>query len=105
VKSLAPTSLFSLLTSLVLSQGLAAGLDTLRLLPNERILIIAPHPDDEVLACGGLIQQALALGDSVWVVYVTAGDGSWPSAWKVTGNMLPAVPVWKKPRPAQPFWA
>jgi LmbE family N-acetylglucosaminyl deacetylase len=91
VKSLAPTSLFSLLTSLVLSQGLAAGLDTLRLLPNERILIIAPHPDDEVLACGGLIQQALALGDSVWVVYVTAGDGSWPSAWKVTGNMLPGT--------------
>ena len=68
--------------------GLAApALDTLRLLPNERILIIAPHPDDEVLACGGLIQQALALGDSVWVVYVTAGDGSWPSAWRVTGNI------------------
>jgi LmbE family N-acetylglucosaminyl deacetylase len=41
------------------------------------------------LACGGLIQQALALGDSVWVVYVTAGDGSWPSAWRVTGNMFP----------------
>jgi len=71
------------------SLGLAAGLDTLRLQPNERVLIIAPHPDDEVLACGGLIQQALALGDSVWVVYVTAGDGSWPPAWRVTGNMFP----------------
>ena len=35
-----------------------------------------------------MIQQALTLGDSVWVVYVTAGDGSWPSAWKVTGNLL-----------------
>jgi len=67
----------------------ASGLDALRLQPNERILIIAPHPDDEVLACGGLIQQALALGDSVWVVYVTAGDGSWPSAWRVTGNVFP----------------
>lgn len=67
----------------------AFGLDTLRLQPNERIVIIAPHPDDEVLACGGLIQQALALGDSVWIVYVTAGDGSWPSAWRVTGNMFP----------------
>jgi len=68
--------------------GFAAGLDTLRLDPNERILIVAPHPDDEVLACGGLIQQALALGDSVWVVYVTAGDGSWPPAWRVTGNLF-----------------
>jgi LmbE family N-acetylglucosaminyl deacetylase len=67
----------------------ALGLDTLRLQPNERIVIIAPHPDDEVLACGGLIQQALALGDSVWVVYVTCGDGSWPSAWRVTGNLFP----------------
>jgi LmbE family N-acetylglucosaminyl deacetylase len=89
-ESLTRISLFSLLTSLFLSQGLAAGLDTLRLRPNERILIIAPHPDDEVLACGGLIQQALALGDSVWVVYVTAGDGSWPAAWRVTGNMFPS---------------
>jgi LmbE family N-acetylglucosaminyl deacetylase len=42
-----------------------------------------------VLACGGLIQQALALGDSVWVMYMTAGDGSWPSAWHVTGNLFP----------------
>ena len=67
----------------------APVVDTLRLQPNERIVIIAPHPDDEVLACGGLIQQALALGDTVWVVYVTAGDGSWPAAWRVTGNMFP----------------
>jgi LmbE family N-acetylglucosaminyl deacetylase len=71
------------------SLGIAAGLDTLRLRPNERIVIVAPHPDDEVIACGGLIQQALALGDSVWVVYVTSGDGSWPSAWRVTGDMFP----------------
>jgi LmbE family N-acetylglucosaminyl deacetylase len=73
----------------VCSLGLAAGLDTLRLQPNERIIIVAPHPDDEVIACGGLIRQALALGDSVWVVYLTSGDGSWPSAWRVTGNIFP----------------
>ena len=74
---------------LALACAVALGLDTLRLQPNERILIIAPHPDDEVLACGGLIQQALALGDSVWVVYMTAGDGSRPPAWRVTGNLFP----------------
>jgi LmbE family N-acetylglucosaminyl deacetylase len=88
-ENLTRVSLLALLTSLLATQGLAADLDTLRLQPNERIVIVAPHPDDEVLACGGLIQQALALGDSVWVVYVTAGDGSWPSAWRVTGNLLP----------------
>ncbi|MEO0078055.1 MAG: PIG-L family deacetylase [candidate division WOR-3 bacterium] len=46
----------------------------------QRYVILAPHPDDEVLACGGLVQQVLAKGDSVWVVYLTSGDGSWTSA-------------------------
>lgn len=41
----------------------------------ERILIVAPHPDDEVLAAGGLISQAKSQGDSVRVVFVTNGDG------------------------------
>jgi len=73
----------------VCSFGLGADLDTLRLRPSECIVIVAPHPDDEVLGCGGLIQQALALEDKVWVVYVTSGDGDWPAAWRITGNLLP----------------
>ncbi|MDD2498690.1 MAG: PIG-L family deacetylase [Desulfitobacteriaceae bacterium] len=40
-----------------------------------RILIIAPHPDDETLAMGGIIQQALKSGKKVQVVVVTSGDG------------------------------
>jgi LmbE family N-acetylglucosaminyl deacetylase len=60
----------------------------LRLNPNERAIVIAPHPDDEVLACGGLIQRALVVGASVWVVYVTSGDGSWPAAWRITGRIF-----------------
>lgn len=40
-----------------------------------RILIIAPHPDDETLAAGGVIQQALAEGSQAKVVIVTNGDG------------------------------
>jgi len=39
-----------------------------------RILIIAPHPDDESLAAGGLIQKALAEDSQVKVVIVTNGD-------------------------------
>jgi LmbE family N-acetylglucosaminyl deacetylase len=54
--------------------------------PGERILVVAPHPDDDVLGCGGLIQQALALGDSVRVVFLTCGDGSWSSAAVATAR-------------------
>jgi LmbE family N-acetylglucosaminyl deacetylase len=41
---------------------------------DDRLLIVAPHPDDEVLGAGGLIQQALAVGADVRVVYLTNGD-------------------------------
>jgi len=40
-----------------------------------RLLVIAPHPDDEVLAAGGLIQQVHAAGGKVRVAYLTDGDG------------------------------
>jgi LmbE family N-acetylglucosaminyl deacetylase len=40
-----------------------------------RILIFSPHPDDETLAAGGVIQRALADGSQVKVVIVTNGDG------------------------------
>ena len=40
-----------------------------------RLLVIAPHPDDEVLGAGGLMQRAHAVGGAVRVVYLTDGDG------------------------------
>jgi LmbE family N-acetylglucosaminyl deacetylase len=40
------------------------------------VLIFAPHPDDEVIGCGGVIQQALETGRRVRVVFATNGDGS-----------------------------
>lgn len=40
----------------------------------ERILILAPHPDDESIACAGVIQQAVNTGAKVKVVYLTNGD-------------------------------
>lgn len=47
-----------------------------------RLLIVVPHPDDETLATGGLIQAALAVGASLRVVIVTDGDNNpWPQRW------------------------
>lgn len=39
------------------------------------MLVIAPHPDDEVLATGGVIQEHLRKGHVVKVLLVTCGDG------------------------------
>ncbi len=44
--------------------------------PADRILVLAPHPDDEVIATGGIIQQALALNLPVHVVFYTFGDNN-----------------------------
>lgn len=40
-----------------------------------RLLVIAPHCDDETLGCAGLIQAVLQGGGAVQVVVVTNGDG------------------------------
>jgi N,N'-diacetylchitobiose transport system permease protein len=39
------------------------------------VVVFAPHPDDEVIATAGVIQQARARGERVAVVYMTSGDG------------------------------
>lgn len=40
------------------------------------VLVIAPHPDDEVLLAGGVMQQAVEAGQQVHVVIMTNGDSS-----------------------------
>jgi LmbE family N-acetylglucosaminyl deacetylase len=44
------------------------------------LLVIAPHPDDETLGCGGLIARARQLGQTVSVVFVTDGGRSHPGS-------------------------
>jgi LmbE family N-acetylglucosaminyl deacetylase len=46
------------------------------LTPQDRVLVLAPHPDDESLACGGIIQQAVAMGIPVHVAFLTYGDNN-----------------------------
>jgi LmbE family N-acetylglucosaminyl deacetylase len=44
-----------------------------------RLMMIAPHPDDESLACSVLLQQAVRAGVAIRVVYATDGDDNpWP---------------------------
>ena len=52
----------------------------LRPLTNQdRILILSPHPDDESLSTGGLIQVAIQAGADIRVIYASNGDNNpWP---------------------------
>jgi LmbE family N-acetylglucosaminyl deacetylase len=51
----------------------------LRLSPTDRILYFAPHPDDESLGGGGLVQKAVAVGAQMRFVFLTNGDRNpWP---------------------------
>jgi LmbE family N-acetylglucosaminyl deacetylase len=40
-----------------------------------RLMVVAPHPDDETLGAAGLIQRVLENGGQALVVLVTSGDG------------------------------
>ena len=40
----------------------------------DRVLVIAPHPDDETLGAGGIIQAALEVKAEVKILYLTHGD-------------------------------
>lgn len=42
----------------------------------KRAVIVAPHPDDEVIGCGGLIQALVERGTPPHVIILTGGEGS-----------------------------
>ncbi|MFC4761520.1 PIG-L deacetylase family protein [Dyella koreensis] len=47
-----------------------------------RLLVIAPHPDDESIATGELIQHVRAAGGAASILLLTDGDNNpWPQRW------------------------
>ena len=53
---------------------MTSGREALRL--DGTTLIVAPHPDDEVIGCGGLIARLMAEGKTPHIVVMTGGGGS-----------------------------
>lgn len=49
-------------------------------LPGQRVCVFAPHPDDEILGCGGLLQQLADNGNPILLVSVTNGTQSHPNS-------------------------
>jgi LmbE family N-acetylglucosaminyl deacetylase len=53
----------------------ARTMEPLRLGHRARVVVVAPHPDDETIAAGGLVRRLVAADATVHVVFVTSGDG------------------------------
>ncbi len=43
----------------------------------KKILVFAPHPDDELISCGGTILKYSSLGSEIVVVFMTSGLGGY----------------------------
>ncbi len=67
-----------ILTALIIqAPGVHAdAIPSLEFSDQDRILVLAPHPDDEVLGAGGVIQKAKSLGLPVKVAFFTHGDSN-----------------------------
>lgn len=53
-----------------------------------RLVVLAPHPDDEVLGCGGLLQLACDAGRAVSIIAVTDGEASHPGSTRWSPDLL-----------------
>jgi LmbE family N-acetylglucosaminyl deacetylase len=46
---------------------------------NDRLMVLAVHPDDETLGAAGLLQHAIAVGAAVRIIFFTDGENNpWP---------------------------
>lgn len=93
-----------------------------RLMQSKRILVLVPHPDDEIVACAAAIGRAKAEGGQVFALYLTHGciarDTLWP--WRrrdydmlvarrraeaeMVAAFLGITPVGWSLRPARHLW-
>jgi len=88
------SGIFVLIGTACVSHGRpVVAADALSVGARERLLVVAPHPDDETLGAGGLVQRVLERGGAVRIVLVTAGDGYVEAVVHETGQ--------PKPRPGQ----
>jgi len=66
----------------------AASASAWKIDPCERIMIIAPHPDDEVLAAGGVIATAVGSSNPIRIIIATNGDASYATALSHGSHIL-----------------
>jgi LmbE family N-acetylglucosaminyl deacetylase len=57
------------------------------------LLIVAPHPDDETLCCGGVIERVVRAGGRVAVVWLTSGDAARLDLMLMSRSLFPGAAV------------
>jgi len=87
-----PRLILVLLTLAAAPAGARPLPETAKPSASDRILIVAPHIDDEAIAAAGYVSAARAVGAEVSIVYLTAGDCNHTSA-RMMGHTL-------RPKPA-----
>ena len=71
--------------------GLGQRTDAEVLDGHRRLVVVSPHPDDETLACGGLMRAATLAGRELLVVAVTDGEACYPDGQEWTADRLRRV--------------
>lgn len=54
----------------------------------QKAIFLIPHPDDEALGCGGIIQKLMEDGKEVIMCFMTSGNASHPNSKKYPSPLL-----------------
>jgi LmbE family N-acetylglucosaminyl deacetylase len=73
-----------------LIRGLPRG-DLVDILKGRTPIVLAPHPDDEVIGCGGLMAASVRAQIAPVIVFVTDGSGSHPNSHRFPRARLIAL--------------
>ncbi len=71
--------------------AVAATEQVLEVGKGERLLVLAPHPDDESLSSAGLIKRVFENGGTVRTVVITSGDAYVDAVQQETGKKRPSA--------------
>jgi len=56
-----------------------------------KILIVAPHPDDEALGCGGLISSLVSEGKEVQILFLSSGESAHSACCNVESEVIISI--------------
>lgn len=54
-----------------------------------RVIVFAPHPDDEILGCGGTIAKKVNEGYDIFIVFLTDGRNHFLNVYGITSDPTP----------------